>query len=184
MTDINKTDLTEKQVSSEQIYNGRILKLFVDKVELPNGRHSTREYLKHQGAVCVLPVTDNGEAVMEYQFRYPFKKVLLEAPAGKIDPGEEPLAAAKRELLEETGCTAAELVYAGDFYPSCAYTDEIIRLYLAKGLTFTKQELDEDEFLSIERIPLLKLKEMLMKGEIPDGKTQAILWRAMAEYNV
>ncbi|MDO4493179.1 MAG: NUDIX hydrolase [Clostridia bacterium] len=177
-------ELYEKQVSSERIYDGRILHLYVDKVELPNGKVSTREYLRHQGAVCVLPVTDAGEAIMEEQFRYPFGKVLLEAPAGKVDPGEEPLAAAYRELAEETGCACEELIPLGDFYPSCAYTDEIIRLYLAKGLTVNEQKLDADEFLTLRRIPLAELKQMLLRGEIPDGKTQAILWRALAEYGM
>lgn len=171
-------DFTEKTVSSEEIFQGRVVHLYRDVITLPNGHTSTREVIRHQGAVCVVPVTDAGEVLMVRQFRYPFRRMMLEAPAGKVDPGEDPDAAAVRELSEETGATADELNYVGDFYPSVAYTDEVIRLYIAKGLHFSDMHTDEDEFLQLERIPLGELVELVLSGAIPDGKTQTAILKA------
>ena len=174
------SDFKETRLSSEEIFQGRVVHLFRDRIRLPNGKESTREVIRHSGAVCVLPVTDEGEAVMVRQYRYPFSCTMLEAPAGKLDPGEAPLAAARRELSEETGVEAAEIIDLGAFYPSVAYTDEVIHLYLARGLTFLQQHPDEDEFLDVARIPLKRLVADVLEGRIPDGKTQCIILKAAA----
>ena len=178
------TELFEEPVSSEEIYRGKIVHLFKDTVRLPNGKLATREVIRHPGAVCIVPLTENGEVVMVRQYRYPFSRVLLEAPAGKLDPNEAPEDCARRELSEETGAEAGELEYIGDYYPSVAVLDENIRFYLARKLTFHAQHMDEDEFLHVERVPLKMLMEQVLSGEICDGKTQtAILKTWLIEQN-
>ena len=171
-------ELKEEQVTSEEIFKGKVVHLFRDTVRLPNGKLATREVMRHAGAVCVVPLTKEGEVVMVRQYRYPFGTVLLEAPAGKLDPGEAPEDCARRELREETGAVAGKLEYLGDFYPSVAILDENIRLYLATELTFRESQPDEDEFLAVERIPLETLVNRVLSGEIRDGKTQAALLKA------
>lgn len=171
-------ELYEKKINSKQIFDGKIVKLFVDEVELQNGRHATREVVRHPGAVCVVPVTNEGEVVMVRQFRYPFSEVLLEVPAGKLEYGEDPLEAVKRELSEESGAEAEHIEYIGSLYTTVAIFDEKIHMYLATGLTFKKAHPDEDEFLEVEKIPLKTLIDMVMRGEIPDSKTQVALLKA------
>lgn len=171
-------DYTETKLSSEEIFKGRVLHVFRDRVRLTNGRESTREYIRHPGAVCLVPLTAEGEILMVRQYRYPFGKMLLEVPAGKLDPGESPRDAALRELSEETGAEADELIDLGDFYPSVAYTDEVIHTYLARGLRFAAQHPDADEFLDVERIPLSTLVADVVAGRIRDGKTQAAILKA------
>ena len=173
--DLTEQDLIEEPVSSEEIYRGKIVHLFQDTVRLPNGKHAIREVMRHPGAVCIVPLTDDNEVVMVRQFRHPFSRVLLEAPAGKLDPNEAPEDCARRELSEETGAEAGELTYIGDYYPSVAVLDENIRLYVARKLTFHTQHTDEDEFLHVERIPLSTLVEQVLSGEICDGKTQTAI---------
>ncbi|MEA4939284.1 MAG: NUDIX hydrolase [Christensenella sp.] len=168
-------DLIEVPVSSEEIYNGKIVHLFRDTVRLPNGKTAIREVMRHPGAVCIVPLTEQNEVLMVRQFRHPFSKVLLEAPAGKLDPNEAPEDCARRELSEETGAEAGELTYIGDYYPSVAVLDENIRLYIARKLSFHSQHTDDDEFLRVERIPLKTLVEQVLSGEICDGKTQAAI---------
>ena len=168
-------DLTEEKVASEEIYKGKVVHLFRDTVCLPNGREATREVVRHNGAVCVVPLTEEGEVLMVRQYRYPFARVLLEVPAGKIDPGEAPEDCAKRELSEETGASAETLTYLGDYYPSVAILDENIRMYLAKGLTFHTAHLDDDEFLQLERIQQKTLEEQVLAGELPAEKTQTAI---------
>ena len=168
----------EKTVDTKRIYDGKILNLRVDKVLLPNGRESTREVVEHGGAACILPVGADGAVYLVRQFRYPFNREVLEAPAGKLEPGEIVSDAANRELEEETGFRAQELVYLGEFLPSVAYLTEIIHLYLARGLTEEKQHLDEDEFLNIESYPFDRVVEMIARGDISDGKTIAAVFKA------
>ncbi|MBQ7689281.1 MAG: NUDIX hydrolase [Clostridia bacterium] len=171
--------LTEKQTASESIYKGKIIDVYRDDVRLPDGSAGVREYIRHIGASCVVPVTDAGEVLMVRQFRYPFGRVLLEVPAGKLDrKDEDPLAAARRELAEETGATAESWTYMGAFYPTCAYSDEVIHMYLAAGLHFGQTSPDEDEFIETARIPLADLVKQILTGEICDGKTQTALLKA------
>lgn len=177
-------NLIEKQIASTNVYKGRLLDVYSDRIVLPNGHESTREYIKHVGAACVVPVDDEGNVIIERQFRYPFNAVLTEIPAGKLDSKQEPhLEAALRELKEETGYTADEMVYLGEFYPTCAYSDEIIHMYLAKGLKKGNQKLDDDEFLGVEKKPLKELIDDVMQGKIPDGKTQTALLKAYLYLN-
>jgi ADP-ribose pyrophosphatase len=171
-------ELFEKKLSSEQIFDGVVVKLFVDRVELPNKKTSVREIIRHPGAVCVIPVTDEGEVIMVRQFRYAFNQVLLEIPAGKLEKGEDPLDAALRELEEESGVVAKKIEYLGEIYTTVAIIDEKIHLYLATGLEFKDSHPDEDEFLEVEKIPLSTLADMVMKGEIKDSKTQIAILKA------
>ena len=171
--------LRERQTASELIFDGRILHLYRDDITLPNGQPADRELIRHIGAVCVIPVTDDGYAVMERQYRYPVDRVILEIPAGKLDSKDEDReAAARRELEEETGYHARELIPLGVFYPACAYSDETIWMYLAKGLEKGARHLDADEFLDVELIPLAELVRQVMAGEIPDAKTQIAVLKA------
>ena len=172
-------ELTEKQINSQRIYNGKILDLYRDEVALPNGAVGVREYIQHVGAVCVVPVTDDGKVVLEKQFRYPFHAVLTEIPAGKLDgKAEPPEEAARRELQEETGAAAEELIDLGEYYPTCAYSDEVIHMYLARGISFGERKLDEDEFLNVELVPLEDAVRDVLNGKIKDGKTQTALLKA------
>jgi len=174
-------NLSEIMKSSEEVYSGRLLHVFKDYVTLPNGKESTREYIKHVGAVAIVPITDDGRVAVERQFRYPLNQVITEIPAGKLDSKEEDrLEAAKRELVEETGISADEWVNMGDFHPTCAYSDEVITLYLAKGLHFGEQKLDKDEFLNVEFVPLKDLVKEVLEGKITDGKTQTAILKAAA----
>ena len=167
------------------MFDGKILHLYRDDIELPNGQPAERELIRHVGAVCVIPITDDGCAVMERQYRYPVDRVLLEIPAGKLDSkSEDHEAAARRELEEETGYRAKELIPLGMFYPACAYSDETIWMYLAKGLERGERHLDADEFLDVELIPLKELVKQVLAGEIPDAKTQIAILKAAAHEGV
>ena len=174
-------DLRERTLSSREIFDGKILHVFEDTVRLPNGQTATREYLRHVGAVCVVPLLEDGSVLIERQFRYPIGRVVTEIPAGKLDaPDEDRLAAAQRELREETGAVAEEMLPLGEFYPACAYSTEVIHMFLARKLTFGERELDEDEFLNVFRMPLEELVGKVLAGEIPDAKTQACAMRVWA----
>lgn len=166
-------DLIEKTVEKEYKYKGRILNLRVDKAELPNGKPCTREVVEHNGGVTVAALTKDDELLFVRQFRYPYGEVILELPAGKLELGEDPFKAGVRELREETGAVAENYIDLGKFYPSPGYCGEIIHLYGATGITFESQELDEDEFLNVEKIPLSVAVQMVLNNEIRDGKTQA-----------
>lgn len=174
------SELIETKISSEEIFVGVAIHLFRDIVGLPNGKQAVREIIRHPGAVCVLPITDQGEVVFVRQFRYAFNTVTLEAPAGKLEKGEQSdvAAAALRELSEETGLSAAELIPLGDMYTTPALIDEVIHLFLARGLSEGEQHTDEDEFIDVCRLPLSKAVELVMAGQIPDSKTQTILLKA------
>ena len=169
--------LFEKYVSRERIFDGNILHVVRDTVELENGDVVTREVVHHGGAVCVIPVTDDGKVVIEHQYRYAVEKVMLEIPAGKLEPGEDPAVCALRELEEETGYKAERLIYMGDFYASPAILNEKVTMYLALGLTKGIDHLDEDEFLEVSEMPLDELTKMCVSGEISDSKTQLALFK-------
>ena len=170
--------LQEKTLKSETIYEGPIFTITHDTVELENGNETIRDVLLHHGGVCVIPVTDNNEIYLVKQFRYPFRTVTREVPAGKLEKGEDHAQCGKRELLEETGCTCTEYIYLGEMYPTPAYNSEITHMYLARGLSFEKQNLDPDEFLDVEKIPLSEAVELVMDGKIKDGKTQIVILKA------
>ncbi len=173
-------ELTEKTLSSRQVYDGKILGLRVDTVELPNGASATREVVEHSGGVCVAALDERENLLFVRQYRYPHRQVLLELPAGKINKGEDPSACGFRELIEETGYRAGVYFSLGEFIPSSAYLEEVIYLYFASDLTKVGQHLDEDEFLSVERIPLDKAVDMALSGEIRDGKTIALVLKVAA----
>ncbi len=174
-------NLNEERIDGEDIFSGVVVHLIRDRVRLPNGHESIREVIRHVGAVCMIPIFENGDVLVERQFRYPHATVLFEIPAGKLDSkSEDPLAAAKRELYEETGYTAEKFTPLGKLYTTPAFVDEVIWMYLVEGLTRADecQHLDEDEFLTVERVPLDTLCDMVMNGEIPDAKTQIAVLKA------
>ena len=177
--------LQEKQTATEEIFDGIILHVVRDTVDLPNGHSSVREVIRHIGAVCVIPVTENNEVIVERQYRYPLDRVILEIPAGKLDsPDEDRLSATQRELREETGYSADEWMNIGDFHPAPAYSDEYITMYLARGLHKGKQDLDADEFLNVYTIPLKDLVDDVMSGKISDAKTQVAVLKAARILNI
>ena len=168
--------LEEKQLSKEYIYEGRVIKLRRDIALLPNGSEATREIIEHNGGVCVAALTDNNEVLMVKQFRYPYSEVIMEIPAGKRDSkDEDPLECGIRELEEETGAKAENFIFLGELYPTPGYCGEVIWMYAATGLTFGEQHTDEDEFLTVEKLPLEKAVDMILSGEIRDSKTQAAI---------
>ena len=176
---MEEKQLRELQIDSEEIFNGVIMDVKRDRVRLPNGHQSVRELLRHVGAVCVVPVTDDGRVVVERQYRYPIDQVITEIPAGKLDsPEEDRLSAAQRELWEETGIKADRWTDMGLYYPAAAYSDEKITMYLAQGLHMGTQHLDEDEFLNVQTLPIAELVEDILSGKITDGKTQAAVLKA------
>ncbi len=164
--------LIEQTLSSKMVYSGPVFDVYSDSVQLSNGAEARRDYLLHRGAVAIVPLDDEGNVIMERQFRYPHKRVMYEIPAGKLEAFDtDPLDAAKRELLEETGVTAADISSLGIYVPSPAILSEKIHIYLARGLSFGDTCPDEDEFLEVERIPLDKLTDMILDNQISDGKT-------------
>ena len=172
--------LFEKTLETKDIFNGKVIHVTHDKVELENGDTAMREVVAHPGGVCVAALTENDELLFVRQFRYPYKEVLLELPAGKLEKGQNPLENGKRELLEETGAIGKEYITLGKLYPSPGYCGEIIHMYFCKIDHYEKQCLDDDEFLAVEKIPISKAVEMVINGELPDAKTQtAVLKTAM-----
>lgn len=166
-------DLTERMLRREEKFSGKIISVHVDTVELPNGETAIREVAGHPGGVAVLPLDAKNNVLAVTQFRYVFGKPLLEIPAGKLEPGEDPFEAMKREQLEETGTRGENYISLGELYPTGGYCGEIIRLWACRAVG-QKQDLhlDADEFLSNEKIPLEKAVEMVCSNEIPDAKTQ------------
>ena len=171
-------ELTEKTLSSEKIFDGRILHIRRDTVQLPNGAQAFREVVDHPGGVCVLALDGENRALLVSQFRYPYQEVLRELPAGKLEYGEDPREAAVRELREETGAVPGAFSSLGELYPSPGYCGEIIRMYLARDLSFGSTDLDEDEFLNVERVPFDTLVEQVLSGDIRDAKTIAAVLKA------
>ena len=170
--------LSESQIEGTQVFRGKLLDVRLDRVRLPNGHEATREYVVHQGAAVVIPVLDSGELIFEKQFRYPVGRVLIEFPAGKIDPGEDPFATAKRELLEETGYSASDWRYVGVMHPCIGYSNERIEIFLARGLIkATEQQLDHGEFLELINFGLDEALCAVRSGAITDAKTiTALFW--------
>lgn len=165
--------LEEKTISSEPIFSGRVISLQVDDVELPNGRKSKREIVKHPGAVAILPVLDDNKIIMVEQFRKPLERVIVEIPAGKLEKGEEPEETAKRELEEETGYECETLEWLISFYTSPGFADEIVHVYVAKGLTKKENAavLDEDEFVNLLEVSLDEAIQLVKEQKIYDAKT-------------
>lgn len=163
--------LFEKKVRGETVYDGKIIRLERDIVQLQNGRETAREVVRHPGGVAILAVDNNDEVFFVEQYRYPVGGVLLELPAGKLEPGEDPAVCAARELEEECGHTAGKLTLLAKTYPSPGYLSEILWLFLAEDLRATQQRLDPDEFLTVSHMPLGKAMDLCMRGEITDGKT-------------
>ena len=161
----------EKTLSSETLYAGRVVSLTKDAVELPDGRRSTREIVHHNGGACIAAIDEAGEVTLVRQYRYAFSQELLELPAGKLERGEDPFSAAKRELEEETGLVAQEYIDLGPFYPTVGYSTEVIYCYAAKGLSCGAEHPDSGEFLSVCTYPLDTLLCMIEEGKIRDGKT-------------
>lgn len=173
----NDDHLREHPLGSEQVFRGKLLDVRRDTVRLPDGSTATREYIKHSGAVMVVPILDDGSLLVERQYRYPLSKVMLEFPAGKIDSGESTLSCAMRELAEETGYTAAEWARAGLLNNAIAYSTEGIEIWFARGLTRGRQVLDDGEFLDVHTATVDELMAMAQCGEITDAKTLiALLW--------
>ena len=165
----------EETVTSEEIFAGRVIRVLRDEVLLENGLHATREVVRHNGGAAVIAIDENDDITMIRQYRYASGCTLCEIPAGKLEKGENPFAAAKRELEEEAGIIAAEYYDMGYIIPTCGYCDEKIYLYAAKGLTHTAQHLDADEFVSVYTLPLAEAVQQVLKNEITDGKTVAAI---------
>ncbi|WP_038852072.1 NUDIX domain-containing protein [Bordetella petrii] len=169
--------LTETLIDSQPLCDGSFLKARRDTVRLPDGRQATREYIVHPGAVVIIPLLDDGRVLLERQFRYPVGRVMTEFPAGKLDPGEEPLACARRELLEETGYAAREWAYAGAMHLAIAYSTEIIHIFFARGLVAGAARLDHDEFLEVCSAAPHELYAACRDGAVTDAKTMTCaLW--------
>jgi ADP-ribose pyrophosphatase len=163
--------LRETRIDGELAYDGHFLKVTRDRIKLPDGSESQREFIRHPGAVVILPLLPDGRVLLERQFRYPNDRVFIEFPAGKIDPGEEALATAKRELEEETGYTAKEWNFVCTIHNAIAYSDEHLDIFLARDLTQGEAKLDEGEFLELFTATVPELLEMVRRGEITDVKT-------------
>ena len=168
----------EKRIDGEVKYSGVIVRVRLDRAQLENGKIVRREVVEHPGGVGVLPVDDEGFCYMVRQFRYPFSRQLLEIPAGKLEYGEDPLGCAVRELGEETGFTADEMIPLGRCLTSPGFSSEVLHLYLARGLHKGKAHLDEDEFLNVEKHPLGELTAMAERNELEDGKTLIAVLKA------
>jgi ADP-ribose pyrophosphatase len=175
--------LREETVSSQSVFDGRLLHVRSDVIRLPDGAQATREFIVHPGAVMVVPILDDGRLVMERQWRYPLARVMLEFPAGKLDAGEPTLQCAQRELLEETGYRAREWALAGVLHNAIAYSNERIEIWFARGLTAGERRLDEGEFLDLQLCSVEELDRRCAAGEVTDAKTLVGLqwlqnWRA------
>lgn len=164
-------ELSEKQLSSQRVYDGRLLQVYVDDVQLPDNTKSTRDWIKHPGASAIVPVFEDGTIMLLKQYRYPPRKIFIEVPAGKLDEGEPPLVTAKRELLEETGFECSSIENAGSFYPAIGYADEEIFVFVAWNLNQKNKNVDDDEFVINHRVSFSKALEMIASGEITDAKT-------------
>ncbi len=170
----------EKSIATKRIYEGRVISVRVDKVELPDGRISDREIVEHHGGVGVIPVTEDGEVFMVSQYRIAAGSMMLEIPAGKLEKGEDPLECGKRELIEETGYAGSEFIPLGEYYATPGYCQEKLTIYLARGLEWQGQNLDDGEFLNVKKYKLDDLYKMVMNNEIYDCKTAIAILKAKA----
>lgn len=164
-------ELKETLITSEQVFKGGFLDIRQDTVRLPNGHSAMREYVVHPGACVIIPLLDNGDVVLEKQYRYPIGQEMIEFPAGKLDPNEDPLICALRELREETGYTASEWAYAGCMHLAIAYSTEVIHIYFVRGLVQGERALDDEEFLDVFTAPAKQLIAWCADGTVTDAKT-------------
>ncbi|NIF82589.1 NUDIX hydrolase [Comamonas sp. Tr-654] len=175
--EIQEAHLIEHPIKSELVHQGSFLQVRLDTVRLPHGGQATREYVVHPGAVVVIGLLDDGRVLLERQFRYPVGQVMTEFPAGKLDAGELPLICAQRELLEETGYSAREWAYAGPMHLAIGYSDEVIHIFFARGLTAGERQLDADEFLDVCSMTAAELLDGVRTGQVTDAKTlSCCLW--------
>lgn len=163
--------LIETAIASEEVFKGHFLHAFRDTVRLPDGKTATREYVRHPGAVMVVPLLDDGRLVLERQYRHPIGQVMIEFPAGKLDAGEDSLACARRELLEETGYSASSWAFAGKLHPTMAYSNEFIDIWFARGLVLNRPNLDDGEFVEVFTASADELLEACRDGRVVDSKT-------------
>lgn len=170
-SDKASNELSEKQLSSKQVYDGPLLKVYVDDVQLPDETESTRDWIKHPGASAIVPVFEDGTIMLLKQYRYPPRKLFIEVPAGKLDEGEAPIVTAERELVEETGFRCSSIEGAGSFFPAIGYADEEIFVFVAWDLEQELKNVDDDEFVINHRIPFSEALEMIESGKIDDAKT-------------
>lgn len=175
---MHKEDILEQT----PIYKGRILSLRLDRVKLENQKEAFREVVEHNGGVGIVALDEEGNVFLVSQYRHPYQKEIIEIPAGKRDGDEDPLECAKRELLEEIGALARSWTSLGELYPTPGYVGEVIHLFLAKELSFSAQNPDEDEFLTVIKMPLKEAVERILSNELPDAKTQTALLKAF--YNL
>jgi len=169
--------LKETQKSSEKIFSGKLIDLYFDHVELPNGKSSTREWINHPGAVCIIPILPDGNLCLIRQYRYGPRDEFIEIPAGKLDTGEDPLVCAKRELQEEIGYIAGKLTFLTNIYPAIGFSNEKMWMYLAEDLQLSNQSLDQDEFLELLPLSLEEAIDLIKQGKITDVKTIiGVLW--------
>ena len=173
---------SEKQLDSKQVFDGKVIRVTLDTVQLENGGTSTREVVHHGGGAGIIAINDGGEVALVRQFRYALGRELIEIPAGKIEPGEPPRETALRELEEEAGCVASALEDFGSVIPTCGFCNEVIYLFLATGLTPCSQKLDADEFVDVFWLPLEEAVAMVQCGEITDSKSVAGLLRAAIHF--
>lgn len=170
-------DLKEIKLTSKEVFKGKIMTVEVDEVMCPDNQTSSREVVRKTPAAVILPILDNGDIILERQFRYPYNEVVIELPAGKVDEGEECLTAAKRELLEETGYDCEKITYLGKIYPTVGFCDEVIHMYLATSLIKKEQHLDEHEFVDLFTCSIDEAIEMIEKGKIVDSKTICTIYK-------
>lgn len=173
--------LTERTAAEHEVFRGRIFTAYNDEVVLPNGRTARREYVSHRGGVCCAALNDKDELAFVRQYRYAYRAPLLELPAGKLEAGEQPDEAIRRELREEIGASATDWRSMGQLYPSPGYDNEVIHLYACRIADIDRQEPDEDECLEVVYIPLEEAVEMVVRGELPDSKTQVLVLKLALE---
>ena len=171
-------NLIEKTITSKKVFGGRIINVFLDKIMLPNGKDASREVVTHPGGVCIAALTKENELMFVKQFRYPYKEVVLELPAGKLEPGQDPLENGLRELKEEVGACAEDYVSLGKLYPSPGYCGEIIHMFFCRITEIGETNPDEDEFLDIIKIPIKEAVEMVLNNEILDAKSQTAILKS------